>query len=106
MASLEPVGNGTGCEGWCPLRRWFRRLVFTVLTALTALAVYDQYVRAPDYRTWEGHVFGVPYDFRAPTLARVHQRIWNPDDPRLLTPHVFGVGWTVNLYQLVRLAGG
>jgi hypothetical protein len=72
------------------------------LAALTALAIYDQLVRAPEHRTWEGVVLGVPYDFRMPTLEIVRQRFWNPADPRIFTPHVFGVGWSVNLAQLAK----
>ncbi|HUX05571.1 MAG TPA: DUF5808 domain-containing protein [Acidimicrobiales bacterium] len=51
-------------------------------------------------RTEQGRVGGVPYDLRRPTLAKTRSRYWNPDDPRLLTPKVFGVGWTINLYWL------
>ena len=39
---------------------------------------------------------------RLPTVQRVRERFWNPDDPRVFTPHIFGVGWSVNLYQVVR----
>lgn len=52
----------------------------------------------------QGRVGGVPYDLRRPTLAKTRARYWNPDDPRLLTPKVFGVGWTVNLYWLTHPA--
>jgi hypothetical protein len=49
-------------------------------------------------RTWYGRLADVvPYDLRVPTVARVRERWWNPDDERLLTPHVFGVGWSINL---------
>lgn len=47
-----------------------------------------------------GKILGMPYDFRRPTLARIRERIWNPDDPRLIVPRVFGMGWTVNLASL------
>lgn len=47
-----------------------------------------------------GKMLGVPYDFRRPTLARIRERMWNPDDPRVVTPRVFGVGWTLNLATL------
>lgn len=47
-----------------------------------------------------GKMLGVPYDFRMPTLGRIKERMWNPDDPRVLTPRVFGAGWTVNLATL------
>lgn len=44
----------------------------------------------------------IPYDFRRPTLARIKERIWNPEDERIVVPRVFGAGWTLNLYQLHR----
>jgi hypothetical protein len=51
-------------------------------------------------RTWHGKVMGiVPYDFRPPTWSRIRRAYWNPDDPRLFTDRVFGVGWAVNLYR-------
>lgn len=86
------------------MRRILRNCLIGGLAALTALAVYDQLVRAPEHRTWEGAVLGVPYDFRAPTPTILRERFWNPDDARIFTPHVFGVGWSVNLAQLLRRA--
>jgi hypothetical protein len=57
-------------------------------------------------RTWHGKLWQfVPYDFRPPTWARIRERMWSPDRPGLFSPHVFGVGWTVNLgraYALVK----
>lgn len=48
-----------------------------------------------------GEILGlVPYDFRFPTLEKVRERMWNPEDGRILQPRVFGIGWTLNLYQL------
>ena len=47
-----------------------------------------------------GRILGIPYDFRKPTLARFKERMWNPDDPRVFTPRVFGEGWTINLATL------
>lgn len=78
---------------------WVLRVAVLIITAL---AIYDQLVRRPEYRTWQGDVFGVPYDFRPPTLDRVLERWWNPNDERIFTPHVFGVGWSVNLHRLLR----
>ncbi len=49
-----------------------------------------------------GKAMGVPYDFRMPTLERIKERMWNPDDERIIVPRVFGVGWTLNLAQLKR----
>lgn len=47
-----------------------------------------------------GRILGVPYDLRFPTPARIRERMWNPDDPRVITPRVFGAGWTVNFATL------
>jgi len=41
-------------------------------------------------------VLGVPYDIRLPTAERIASRWWNPRDPRLFVPRVFGVGWDLN----------
>ena len=47
-----------------------------------------------------GKILGVPYDFRIPTPARIKERMWNPEDPRVITPRVFGAGWTINFATL------
>ncbi len=52
-----------------------------------------------------GRFFGLPYDWRALSMARVKQRMWNPDDRRVLTPKAFGWGYTVNFYELARRLG-
>ena len=70
----------------------------TVTTALTvAAAVYAVRSRQP-----YGRFFGIPYDFRMPTLSKIKERLWNPEDERIFTPNVFGAGWSVNAYQLVK----
>ena len=50
----------------------------------------------------QGHFLGLPYDFRKPTLERVKERFWNPDDRRVLTPMVFGWGYAINIYEIGR----
>jgi len=85
--------------------RRIRRLVKLVAIGLIVAAVVEQLRRDPEERTWEGAVAGiVPYDFRMPTLERARSRWWNADDDRLFVPQVFGVGWTVNLARLAKLA--
>jgi len=82
-----------------------RRFVRLVAFGLVLAALIDQLRRDPEERTWEGSVAGiVPYDFRMPTLERARSRWWNTDDDRLFVPQVFGVGWTINLARLARLA--
>lgn len=45
-------------------------------------------------------VFGLPVEARGLTRARVRSRAWNPEDPALVVPRLFGAGWTVNLGSL------
>ncbi len=47
-----------------------------------------------------GYIMGMPYDFRRPTLDRLRERMWNPDDPHIIVPRFFGVGWDINLGRL------
>jgi hypothetical protein len=83
----------------------FRRFVKLVAFGFVVAAVIDQLRRDPEERTWEGAVAGiVPYDFRMPTLERARSRWWNTEDERVFVPQVFGVGWTVNLARLAKLA--
>ena len=46
----------------------------------------------------QGYFWGLPYDWRRPTLARLRARWWNPNDPRLFTPRSFGWGLVINSY--------
>ena len=78
-----------------------QRLLGAIGLALGIAAVAEQLKRPEEERDWQGTVAGViPYDLRKPTFSRIRERWWNPEDPRLFTPHVFGVGWSINLYQL------
>ena len=70
-------------------------------------AVLTELRKPPELRTWREHLFGVvPYDLRPPTLERLRQTYWNPDEPRVVVPRFYGVGWDLNLYQLWRLLSG
>jgi hypothetical protein len=42
-------------------------------------------------------VFGVPIETRGPVSAEVRSRVWDPANPRLFVPRLFGVGWSLNL---------
>jgi hypothetical protein len=71
--------------------------------ALLAAAVARELSRPAELRTWHGQLLGfVPYDLRPPTLERARATLWNPDDPRVLVPALFGVGWSMNLARLAR----
>jgi hypothetical protein len=81
-----------------------RRLTVFAAAALTVAAIVQQVRRPRGERTWHGRILGVPYDFRLPTAERVKATFWNPN-AGLLTPHAFGVGWSINLYRLTHPAG-
>jgi len=82
--------------------RGAKKALYLVVVAFTVAAVYDQVRRPRGERNWHGSLLGVPYDFRAPGF-RAGDLIWHRDDPRLITPRPFGVGWDMNLYGLLRL---
>lgn len=67
---------------------------------VAAAAVQEQLSRPPDERTWHGRIAGVPYDFRIPTAETVTAKVWDKNNPSLLAPTLFGVGWSINLYRL------
>ncbi len=56
-------------------------------------------------RETEGELLGIPYSFSPPTLERLKGRLWNAEDPRVFTPHIFGWGWSVNFYQICKRLG-
>ncbi len=71
--------------------------------ALIASAVYQELKKPAEEREWHGKIADfIPYDFRPPTVERLRERFWNPEDPRIFTEHIFGVGWSINLYAAFR----
>jgi len=81
-----------------------RKVAKILGAALVAAAVAQELRKPASERTWHGRLAGfVPYDFRPPTLERFKDAWWNPDDPRIFTDRVFGVGWAVNVGRVVRL---
>jgi hypothetical protein len=89
-------GRGRGSRVTRPVR--------TVGMVLACWAVLRELRRPPAERTWHGMLAGVvPYDLRWPTLTRVRERMWAPEDARIVMPRVLGVGWTLNLGRVVRL---
>jgi hypothetical protein len=78
-------------------------LLNIIVVLLLVKAVRQQLKRPKAERTWHGAVpVEVPYDFRVPTLRRLRHRMWNPAEPDVVVPTVFGLGWTVNLARLLR----
>ena len=77
-----------------------RRLIRLAGFALFVAAVAQEMGKPEEERTWRGKVGGlVPYDFRPPTWDRLREAYWNPEEDRLFTDRVFGVGWAVNFYR-------
>jgi hypothetical protein len=100
------AAGGTG-DAKSSRRRGSRSVIglVRVVGLLLAGGVVVRELRRPrTERTWHGTLAGVvPYDLRKPTMARARERMWAPDDPRIVMPRVFGVGWTLILGRLVRL---
>lgn len=69
-----------------------------VATAIVGLVAFMR-------RETEGELLGIPYSFSPPTFDRLKSRLWNADDPRTFTPHIFGWGWSVNFYQICKRIG-
>jgi Family of unknown function (DUF5808) len=83
--------------------RGFLRLAGLVLLAASVI----RELRLPKAeRTWHGVVFGkVPYDLRPPTFERLKGAFCNPDNPEIVVPTAFGVGWSVNVAALCMKLG-
>jgi hypothetical protein len=83
-----------------------QRLAGLIAVAMLISALGREFSKLAAERSWQGKVWQVvPYDFRPPSRARVRQRMRAPDRPGLISPQVFGVGWTLNLgrtYALLR----
>jgi hypothetical protein len=80
------------------------RLVRFLGMVALGIAVYQELQKPAEERTWNGKVVDfVPYDLRPPTVERLKDRLWNPSDPRVLVPTLFGVGWTVNFGRVYHL---
>lgn len=84
--------------------RALRRLIQLVILLVLVQALREQLGRPPEERTWFGRVGPVPYDFRVPSLDRFLSSYWNPDSQHLFSDRVLGIGWAVNVAQVVRIA--
>lgn len=81
-----------------------RRFIVGLAMGLVAAAIYQEMRKPPEERAWHGRVAGfVPYDFRFPTRERIRQAYWNPDEPRIFTDRVLGLGWAINFYSLLKI---
>lgn len=76
-------------------------IIVMVALALLGMAIREQLQMPPEQRTWHGTIAGIPYDFRMPTFDKLRATFWNKDTSRILVPHAFGMGWSINFYPLV-----
>jgi hypothetical protein len=77
------------------------RLLRAAVLFLTLAAVAQELSKPETERRWHGRVAGVPYDFRFPSPKRFRDAYWNPNDPRIFTDRVVGIGWAINFAQLI-----
>ncbi len=76
-------------------------MVIIGVATLMGLAIREQWKLPPEERTWHGTLYGIPYDFRRPTIERLRETFWNKNTTRVLVPHAFGMGWSINFYPLI-----
>jgi hypothetical protein len=79
-------------------------MVLKVILILAALLLPPLLLRLLG-RPLSGSLLGIPYSFAPPTPGRVKQTVWNPSSDRLLAPHVYGWGYTLNVHALGRRLG-
>jgi hypothetical protein len=88
-------------EGKPTKNKWFKR---TILFCLMAWAVVTELRKPKEERAWHGKLAGfVPYELRPPTLDRVRETYWSPEDEHVLKPPVWGIGWALNMGRVVQL---
>ena len=84
--------------------RKLKRMIAAAVFGVTVAAIVQELSKPEEEREWHGTVAGlIPYDFRKPTLERLRDAWWNPDEERVFTDRVFGVGWAVNLARVAQL---
>jgi len=83
------------------MREWIIRLVEAAAITITIAAVCQELEKPKEERRWHGKVGLIPYDFRLPTIERLKESYWNPDDSRIFTQEAIGIGWAINFYTLL-----
>jgi len=81
--------------------KWLVRLIEAAFVTVTLAAVCQELEKPREQRHWHGKLGLIPYDFRLPTIERLKESCWNPDDGRIFTPGVWGIGWAINLFTLL-----
>jgi hypothetical protein len=83
------------------LGKWLIRIIEAAVITVTLAAVCQEMEKPREERRWHGRVGWIPYDFRLPTIGRVRELWWNPDNSRIIALPVWGIGWGINFYALL-----
>jgi len=83
------------------MRKWLIRMIEAAVITVTLAAVCQELEKPLEERRWHGKLGLIPYDFRIPTIERFRDTFWNPEDSRIFTTQLWGIGWGVNLYALL-----
>lgn len=79
-------------------------MIWKPLLVLAMLALPPILLRLAG-RPRSGVLLGIPYNFELPTPTRLRQTLWNPSSDRLLAPHLYGWGYSLNFGALARRLG-
>ena len=82
-------------------REWIIRLIQAAAITITIAAVCQELEKPKEERHWHGKIGIIPYDFRMPTIERLKESYWNPDNSRIFTSEALGIGWAINFYALL-----
>ncbi len=82
-------------------REWIIRLIQAAALTITIAAVCQEMEKPKEERHWHGKIGVIPYDFRLPTIERLKESYWNPDNSRIFTSEALGIGWAINFYALL-----
>ncbi len=82
-------------------KEWFVRLIQAAVITIAFAAVCQELEKPKEERHWHGKLGFIPYDFRLPTIERLKETYWNPENNRIFVPQACGIGWTVNFYMLL-----
>lgn len=75
-----------------------------IALVLAALALPPLLLRLAG-RPLSGTFLGIPYSFQAPTPDRLRRSLWDRSSDRLLAPHLYGWGYSLNFHVLGRRLG-
>jgi hypothetical protein len=105
QVGVEAEESAMGSEAEGRDRHGLRSVYRLAMAGLVGALVVRELRLPAEERTWHGQVGGVvPYDLRMPTAARLKEQVWAPENPQLIVPRAFGVGWSLNVARVVALA--